>query len=293
MKALPLAIAMLVGLQDPGPWRIVFEQDRKLWSMREDGSNMRAESADPAPTYALSPDGKRRAYVSRRDKSLRLAISDADGKNENLLTPDTPEDSCSSPQWTPDGKRLVFARFHGGKWQICIVQDDGTNLVQLTDHPAGANYPRVATTGEQVSYLEIHPSREKLPGTTLRAVDFSGKERKVVVEKTQILGHSWSPKGDRLAVSLVQELRILDMPSGKTAHSIDYAAVNKKLYAHAAYGLVWKPDGSAIACTIQFLGGRMMGTKVFGDNRIFILSLDGKHLEIETTAPAGPVRWTR
>ena len=281
------------GIQEPGPWRIVYEQERKLWSMREDGSMVRAESADPAPTYVLSPDGKRRAYTSGKGESERLAICDADGKNEKVLTPDIADDSFSSPQWTPDGKCLVFARFHGGKWQICIIQDDGTKLVQLSDHPAGARDPRVSPAGESIAYLELHPSREKLPGKTLRTVDFSGTERKVVVEKTQILGHSWSPKGDRLAVSLVQELRILEMPSGKTVLSIDYSTVNKKLYAHAAYGLVWKPDGSAIACTIQFLGGRMLGTKVFGDNHIFFLSMDGKHTSIETTAPAGPVRWTR
>src|SRR5689334_20033802 len=137
MKVL-LVLLLLIPCQEPAPWRIVYEQERKLWSMREDGSRVRAESACPAPTTVLAPDGKRRAYTSGKGESERLAICDADGKNEKFIIPDAADESCSSPQWTPDGKSLVFARLHAGKWQICIIQDDGTKLVQLTDHAAGA-----------------------------------------------------------------------------------------------------------------------------------------------------------
>ncbi|HKS16231.1 MAG TPA: hypothetical protein VJU16_02910, partial [Planctomycetota bacterium] len=135
--------------------------------------------------------------------------------------------------------------------------------------------------------------QSKLPPATLRTMDLAGGDKKVLIEKTQILGHSWSPKGDRLAVSLVQELRILEIPSGKAVRSFKFEEIHKDLYAHAAYGLIWRPDGGAIACTIPFLGGRMEGTEIFGDKQVFILPFEGKPVVIETDGTVGPVRWVR
>jgi len=57
--------------------------------------------------------------------------------------------------------------------------------------------------------------------------------------------------------------------------------------------MLWRPDGKAIACTITFLGGRMLGTKVFGDDLIFILPFEGKPVILTPGGPAGPVRWIR
>jgi hypothetical protein len=141
--------------------------------------------------------------------------------------------------------------------------------------------------------MEIHPEHSKLPPSTLRIMDLAGRDSKALIEKTQMLGQAWSPKGDRIACSLVQELRILEVPSGKTVKSFKFQDIHKDLYAHAAYGLLWRPDGGAIACTIQFLGGRMVGAKVYGDDQIFVLPFEGKPAIIEAGGPAGPVRWSK
>ena len=285
----PLLTAFL-GFQNPGPWRVVYEQGGKLWSVREDGTDSRAEDGK-VPQRGLSPDGKRRAYISTDDGDAEIWVSDADGKNPKRLTDNKAIDNF--PGWTPDGKRLVFASTRTGRWQIWIMEADGSNPTRLTDHAEGAWDPRVSPGGDRIAYSELHPESTKLPPRTLRIMNLAGGDVKVLIEKTQMLGHSWGPKGDRIACSLVQELRIVEVPSGKAVHSFKFADIHKDLHAHAAHGVTWKPDGKAIACTIQFLGGRMEGTVVFGDDQVFVLPFEGKPAIIEAGGPASPVRWAR
>jgi hypothetical protein len=284
-----LLLAALAVFQDPGPWRLVFRHDgTKLHSIREDGTDRRAET-QIFHTGVLSPDGTRRVFT-REDGDFEVWVSDADGGKAQKLTDNKAHDS--GPDWTPDGRRIVFYSNREGTSQIWIMDAEGGNPKRLTDHETGARNPRVSKTGV-IAYEEIHvPTREKLPPVTLRTLDLAGGDSKVILERVQMLGHSWSDSGDRLAVSLIQELRILD-PAGKTVTSIELAKMNKDLYAHAAFGMVWKPDGKAIACRIVFLGGRTEGASIFGDDQIFILPLEGKPVVIEAGGPASPLRWIR
>ena len=229
--------------------------------------------------------------MRERSGAPNLSVSDLDHRNEIQLTDNKAQNIW--PSWSSDGKRIVFLSNRTGKFQVWIVDADGKNQTQLTDHPDGVAQPAVSPTSDVIAYREEHAANEKLPPSTLRTVDFSGRNSKVVVEKTQMLGHAWSPKGDQLAVSLVQELRILHMPAASTVKSFTFQDVHKDLYAHAAYGMTWRPDGKAIACTIQFLGGRRGNTEILGDKQIFILPFEGKPVTIETGAPAEPVRWIR
>ncbi|HZL73102.1 MAG TPA: hypothetical protein VFC86_11610 [Planctomycetota bacterium] len=293
MKLPLIALSMLLGgLQDEKPWRIVYEQDKKLGSMRDDGSDRREEPGTPPGRDVPSPDGKRILYIEDNEKSEQIWVCDADRKNPRKLIDN--HEVYGSPGWTHDGRHIVFGSTRDGKCQVWIMESDGANAVRLTDHPEGARAPRPSPKGDLVAYLELLPSREeKLPESTLRTVDFKGGESKVVLEKTQILGYAWSPTGDRLACSLVNELRILEMPSGKALRSFTLSEISKQLHAHAAFGIVWRPDGKAIACTITFLGGRMLGTKVYGDDQMFVLPFEGKPVTLEMKRPAGPLRWTR
>lgn len=287
-----LAVGLaILGFQDSGPWRIVCEGGGKAWSVREDGTDRRDEPGAAPGKGLLSPDGKRRAYISTDDGDAEIWVSDADGKIPKRLTDN--RDIDNDPSWTPDGKRIVFGSTRNRVGQVWIMEADGTNPVRLTDHAGGAWHPTVSPAGDRIAYQEQHPESSKLPPATLRIMDMAGRDSKALIEKTQMLGHAWSPKGDRIAVSLVQELRILEIPSGKTAKSFKFEDVHKDLYAHSAYGMTWRPDGGAIACTIQFLGGRKMGAVAFGDDQIFVLPFEGKPAIIEAGAPSGPVRWTR
>jgi Tol biopolymer transport system component len=294
MKHLLITSTMLLAaMQDDKPWRIVFQSMRprhfsEFKSVLEDGSGLRSEESEPTP-FGWSPDGTRRVVTLAYATSTRIAICGADGAQETPITDGKFKDHM--PSWTPDG-RIAFASNRSGKSQIWIMDADGKQPQKLTDHPEGAENPRVSAGG-RIAYIELHSERSKLPPSTLRTMDLAGRDSKVLIEKSQMLGHAWSPKGDRIACSLVQELRVLEVPSGKTVKSFKLEEVHKDLYAHAAYRTIWRPDGGAIACTVQFLGGRTEQADDFGDDKLFIFPMDGKPAIVEAGGSAFPWRWTR
>ena len=58
---------------------------------------------------------------------------DADGSNLQVLTNNITPDL--TPNWTPDGSKIIFHRTIGGFNQLHVMNADGTDVQQLTDAP--------------------------------------------------------------------------------------------------------------------------------------------------------------
>ena len=90
-----------------------------------------------------SPDGTKILFVARTSGKLHKAIwiVDADGGTPEQLPIDPVcggpvsegEFGCYSPDWSPDGEKIVFTRNDGSGESIYIVEADGTGVVQVTD----------------------------------------------------------------------------------------------------------------------------------------------------------------
>ena len=50
---------------------------------------------------------------------------------------------CTHPAWSPDGQKIIFARFSAatGDRDIFTVNDDGSGLSQITDTPISEELP--------------------------------------------------------------------------------------------------------------------------------------------------------
>ena len=83
---------------------------------------------DMQPSF--SPDGKQLVFVSDRNGSENLWISDADGSNARALTTGERE-SYVSPTWAPDGQYIVATK----GVQLWIYHRDGGSGLQLTGQP--------------------------------------------------------------------------------------------------------------------------------------------------------------
>jgi len=132
----------------PGGWfpdndRIVFRGTHtasvtgQVCSVRADGSDVKvilSESGVLSFNPALSPDGKRIAFVSNRDGNNEIYIADADGANLRRLTSDDANDD--NPTWSPDGQWLAFASDRDGDYEIFIARTNGKDLQQLTHNTA-------------------------------------------------------------------------------------------------------------------------------------------------------------
>ncbi len=119
-----------------------------IFTMNPDGSGIvkLTHSKDVSDTPDWSPDGSQIAFGSDRHNDAwkrEIHVMDADGTNVRRLTT-LPEKAVldSQPRFSPDGRRLVFARYISEEIPIeaalFTVRVDGGGLKQLTPWGMGA-----------------------------------------------------------------------------------------------------------------------------------------------------------
>jgi Tol biopolymer transport system component len=129
----------------------------RIYTLRRDGTGLRAlvpcgfNVSRPFPgtcvgarTPAWSPDGSKIAfrfalvdddYVDSFTTNIGIWIVNADGTGRRQVTQRTPGSSWDrEPQWSPDGKKLVFVRddLRRKAEAVFTVNRDGTGLFQVT-----------------------------------------------------------------------------------------------------------------------------------------------------------------
>ena len=178
--------------------------------------------------------------------------------------------SLSSPQWSPDGTKLVF----GFEFMV-MVESDGSSLTSLMDwfgdrkkdeyiYTYGATF---SPDGTRVAYTLAEDSSYTFQVVTSR---LDGSDVRALTKKTRKLENAspvWSPDGSRIA--LVSERDIVTMdPDGSDVHTVVDCAVGSP----CAYlkPPVWSPDGTRIAFRGS-IGGE------YGAH-VFVVGSDGSDL---------------
>lgn len=86
-----------------------------------------------SPQY--SPDGKQFVYMVLQQPSWQIAVANADGSNQHLLTQMDPLDfvhpNNAAPIWSPDGKQILFLSDRNGKWEFFVMNADGSGQLQV------------------------------------------------------------------------------------------------------------------------------------------------------------------
>ncbi|MHB8645342.1 MAG: TolB family protein, partial [Thermomicrobiales bacterium] len=84
------------------------------------------------PALSVSPDGTQIAFIWNKDGQFQLYVVPVAGGEPRQLTDDA--DAAQMPDWTPDGRSVLFRRDHDG--------DENTNLLLI---PASGGAPHHVT----------------------------------------------------------------------------------------------------------------------------------------------------
>jgi Tol biopolymer transport system component len=144
----------------PDGRQIVFSHDMtgalELYTINADGSGLTQITHDGnGHLFARwSPDGQRFVLMSGSPEKATTVITTmkTDGSDEVSLTDDIPFESYQ-PEYTPDGKQIVFASQAGGLVSaVWIMNADGSNKRRLTDAPLEAGGPDISPDAKRVAF---------------------------------------------------------------------------------------------------------------------------------------------
>jgi Tol biopolymer transport system component len=169
-----------------------------------DGSAARLAVPTLGYTYMarLSPANDRVVF-SGPARGYRLQLATIPDGKVLELTPDHPESFV--PQFTPDGKTIVFCRRDGDVYR---VDADGKNLKRLTegnkyvefrlspkDTHGSTDGPDVSPDGTRIAFIAL---KDGVPGVFVMDLD-GGNKRQVVSRKAPCGRVRWSPDGKRVS----------------------------------------------------------------------------------------------
>jgi len=127
----------------PHGTEIAFVRGNEIYIMNADGGGLRNLTNSPTafdydPSW--SPDGRRIAFVSdaRRPPNAEVyVITAADGSGLTRLTNNRAIVNAydRGPEWSPDGRRIAFTSQRGGNREIYVMNADGSDQRNVSNHP--------------------------------------------------------------------------------------------------------------------------------------------------------------
>lgn len=100
-----------------------------------------------------------------------------------------------NPAWSPDGEMIAFSSERSGAGDIYVMDADGGNVRQLTDHPAYEGAPRFTPNGRAIVFEGERDGRAEIYRVNIK----SAKVRRITASIQRKLGPQYSPDGRTLA----------------------------------------------------------------------------------------------
>ncbi len=105
------------------------------------------------------------------------------------VTPDS-ESNDAFPDFSPDGRRLVFRSMRDGNAEIYVMNADGTGVQRLTHHEATDTMPAFSSTGDRVAFTSLRDGNFELYTITFDAAGRPGAPERL----TRSPGHDMHPR---------------------------------------------------------------------------------------------------
>jgi Tol biopolymer transport system component/DNA-binding winged helix-turn-helix (wHTH) protein len=231
-----LSHARRVAFSRDGAWVAWIRQDDdSLWRSRRDGASRLQLTGRPMQAFTMhwSPDGRQIVMMGRQPgKPWKIYTMDADGGHlEEVLDEQRSE---ADPDWSPDGKKLVFGRLpdlmaEAAQPKAIYVVDLATKAVTKLPGSDGLFSPRWSADGKSIAALSIDQKK-------LMLFTVATKAWRVLAEQN-IADPSWShddtaiyfhdfAQADqpiyKVTVATGKVQRVADLHDLRSANVVDY-----------------------------------------------------------------------
>ncbi len=196
-----------------------------------------------------------------------------------------PAINYQSVAWSPDGKHIAFlALSQRDRWQIYLINPDGTGIRQLTSQPFPKSAVQWLPGGQALSYS----SGIWTTGFTPSTVTLDGAEAEVRLTVTPVDPLSWSPDGSKLAYGGL---------AAATPHNVDVYSANPDGSRNTRltndpgedFAAAWSPDGKYIAY-LHSEGSAIYppGMRTY----LYLMRSDGSDQRQIASDVAGGIQWS-
>lgn len=173
---------------------LVFTRDAKLIVRNLDSGHERVITTTVYALYpSWSPDGKWIAFTGNGQGTgydYEIFVIGVDGLGEKRLTQRVGEDSF--PCWSPDGRQIVFQSYRSSRFDLAVVNADGSGLAYRTDTPEGSeSAPAWSPDGSSILY-----SGRNGDESALFTIPAGGGVQQLVISSAEY--GRWSPDGKRV-----------------------------------------------------------------------------------------------
>ena len=196
----------------PNGQQIAFHSKRdenlEIYVMDADGSNQRNLTRHPAldgyPYW--SPDGNLIAFCSTqnggKNQDLNIFVMDADGSNVKQITR---FEFAVSPQWSPDGKQILFEGDIDQGRQIYAIRPDGRGLWRVSQPKpnTGMLLGGWSPDGKKVVYVETVGFESDKSVAVIATLHPAGRQQVVKREplplpRWDMTSETWSTDGESI-----------------------------------------------------------------------------------------------
>jgi imidazolonepropionase-like amidohydrolase/Tol biopolymer transport system component len=241
----------------PDGRRVVFESLGKLWIKPTAGGAARRLTGGAGAERELFPawsrDGSKIVFVSWTDAGLgRIRVAGAGGGSGSVVT--TNPGHYRRPQFSPDGRTIVFERGAGGNlladsWSsepgLYRMAAGGGAMAQISTEGA---FPHFGAENDRVFFTAARDKAAKLV-----SVDLNGEAERVHASGELVSEYRVSPTGDMLAFRDDYAAYVMPMTpgpqeidAGKSAGAVPVVKASKG----GATWINWSEGGRTLAWTL-------------------------------------------
>jgi TolB protein len=229
---------------------------KEIWSMDYDGTNQKQLTFYNSITVipAVSQDGTKLAFMTYVDGTPSIYVHSLE-TNRRLTFYNQVSSLNTTPNFTPDGKSILFASSPTGWSQIYMADLDGGNLRRISYSSSIDVHPVVnPRTGAQIAFVS---GRSGPPQIYLMDID-GANVRKLSPGGGDAVQPSWDPQGENITFAWTRGFE----PGNYNIFVINVATQQLVQLTHGA-GRNEHPSWSPSGTHIVFSSNRMGGTQIW------------------------------